>query len=77
MLSLILNLFFYALIFPCPVLIVVKFGLTLIFNFNLSGLFGKNDFAIAPIVVLSHSPYHIVTLFPLNSLHTVLLGILF
>jgi len=55
-LSLILNLYKYALLFPCPVTIVVKFGVTLIFNFNLSAILGKNDFVVAPFVVLSHSP---------------------
>ena len=75
-LSLILNLYKYDLIFPCRVTIAVKFGVTLIFNFNLSTILGKNYFMIAPFVVLSHSPCHFVTLLSLNSLLTVLLRIL-
>ena len=71
-LSLILNLYKYALIFPCPVTIVVKFGVTFIFNFNLSAILGKNNFVIAPFVVLSHSPCHFNTLLSVNSLLTVL-----
>jgi hypothetical protein len=50
-LSWILDLCRYDLILPCPVTIVVKFGVTLIFNFNLSTILGKNDFVIAPFVV--------------------------
>ena len=75
-LSLILNLYKYALIFPCPVIIVVKFGVTLIFKFNLSAILEKNNFVIAPFVVLSYSPCHFITLLSLNSILTVLLGIL-
>ena len=74
-LSLILNLYKYALIFPCPVTIVVKFGVTLIFHFNLSAILGKNNFVIAPFVVLAHSPCHFITLLSLNSLLTVLRGV--
>jgi len=33
-LSLTLNLYKYVLIFPCPVTVVVKFEVTLVFNFN-------------------------------------------
>ena len=52
----------YDLILPCPVIIVVKFGVTLIFIFNLSTILGKKDFLIAPFVVLSHSLCHLFTL---------------
>jgi hypothetical protein len=34
------------LILPCPVTIVVKFGVTLILSFNLSVIFGKKVFVI-------------------------------
>jgi hypothetical protein len=37
---------------PCPVTTVVKFGVTLIFAFNLSDISGKNDFVIAPFFIL-------------------------
>ena len=50
-LSKILYFWSYDLILPCPVTIVVKFGVTLIFIFNLSAILGKNDFIIAPFVV--------------------------
>ena len=73
-LSKILYLRRYDLILPCPVTIVVKFGVTLIFIFNLSAILGKNDFVI--VVVWSHSLCHFVTLRSLSSLVTVLLGIL-
>jgi len=46
-LSWILYLCRYALMFPCPVTIVVKFGVTLIFCFSFSAIMGKNDFVIA------------------------------
>jgi hypothetical protein len=41
-LSRILYLCKYALILPWPVTIVVKFAVTLTFNFNLSAILGKN-----------------------------------
>ena len=41
----------YDLILLCPVAIVVKFGVSLIFVFNLSVILGKNYFVIAPFVV--------------------------
>jgi len=75
-LSLILYLNRYDLILPCPVTIVVKFGVTLILSFNLSVIFGKNVFVIAPFVVMSHSLCHFVALLSLNSRLTVLFGIL-
>ena len=71
-LSRILYLCTYDLILPCPVTIVVKFGVILIFNFNLSAILGKNDFVIAHFVVWSHSPCHFVTLCSLSSLNTAL-----
>jgi hypothetical protein len=72
-LSRILYLCNYHLILPCPVTIVVKFGVILIFNFNLSAILEKSDFVIAPFVLWSHSTCHSVTLCPLRSLYTVLL----
>ena len=60
-LSWILYLCRYDLIFPCPVTIVVKFGVTLIFCFNLSAILGKNDFVIAPFIVMSHSKKGAIT----------------
>jgi len=65
----------YDLILLCPVTIVVKFGVTLIFIFNLSAILGKNDFIIAPFVVWSHSLCHFVTLRSLRSLITVMTGV--
>ena len=50
-LSIILYLYKYGLILPCPVTIVVKFGVTLILSFNLSAILGKNIFVVAPFVV--------------------------
>jgi len=62
-LSLILYLNKYDLILPCPVTIVVKFGVTVILSFNLSVIFGKKVFVIAPfVVVMSHSLCHFVAL---------------
>jgi hypothetical protein len=55
--------------------IVVKFGVTLIFNCNLSTILKKNDFVIAPFVVWSHSLGHLVTLRSFSSLNNVLFGI--
>jgi len=40
----ILYLYKYDLILPCPVTDVVKFGVTLIFSFNLSAILGKYNF---------------------------------
>ena len=51
-LSKILYLCRYDLILPCPVTIVVKFGVTLIFIFNLSAILGKNNFVIAPLFLV-------------------------
>ena len=45
-------------------------------KFYLSAILSKNDFVIAPIVVLSHSPIHFVTRLSIYSLLTVFLGIL-
>ena len=51
-LSITLYLYKYDLILPCPVTVFVKFGVTLIFNFNLSGILGrKKVFVTAPFVV--------------------------
>ena len=75
-LSVILYFYKYDLILPCAVTIVVKFGVTLIFNFNLSAILGNYNFVIAPFTVLSHSLCHNFTPFSLNSLFTVLFGIL-
>ena len=61
-LSIILYLYKYDLILPCPVTIIVKFGVTLIFNFNLSAILGKYVFVISPFVVKSHSLCHFLTL---------------
>ena len=47
-LSMILYLYKYDLILPCPVTNVVKFGVTLIFIFNLSAILRKYNFVIAP-----------------------------
>ena len=52
-LSMILYLYKYDLILPCPVTNVVKFGVTLIFSFNLSAILGKYNFVIATFVVQS------------------------
>jgi hypothetical protein len=57
-----LYLWKYDLILPWPITIVVKFAVTLTFNFNLSAILGKNDFVIAPLVVWSHSLCYFVTL---------------
>ena len=57
-LSMILYLYKYDLILPCPVTNVVKFGVTLIFSFNLPAILGKYNFVIAPFVVQSHSVCH-------------------
>ena len=59
-LSLILYLSRYDLILPCPVTVIVKFGVTLILSFNLSVIFGKKVFVLAPFVVMSHSLCHFV-----------------
>jgi len=61
-LSLILYLNRYDLTLPCPVTVVVKFGVTLILSFNLSTIFVKQVFVITPFVVMSHSLCHFVTL---------------
>ena len=74
-LSKVLYLCRYDLILPCPVAIVVKFGVTLILIFNLSAILGKNDFIIAPFVVRSHSLCHFVTLRSLSSLIAVMTGV--
>jgi hypothetical protein len=49
-LSDILYLYRYGLMLLCPVTAVVKFGVTVIFSFNLSANLGKNDFVIVPFV---------------------------
>ena len=46
-LSRILFLCRYDLILPRPITIVVKFGITLRFSFNLSSILGRNNFVIA------------------------------
>ena len=69
-LSIILYLYKYDLILPWTDTIVVKFGVTLIFRFNLSAILGKYSFVIAPFVVLSHSVCHFFTLLSFNSLFT-------
>jgi len=61
-LSIILYLYRYDLILPWPVTIIVRFGVTLIFNFNLSATLGKYGFVVAPCVVRSHSVCHFVSL---------------
>jgi len=55
----VLYLYKYDLILPCPVTDVVKFGVTLIFSFNLSAILGKYNFVIAPFVVQTHSICHL------------------
>jgi hypothetical protein len=75
-LSIILYLYKYDLILPCPDTIVVKSGVTLIFSFNLSVILGKYNFVIAPFVEQSHSVCHVLTLFSLHSRFTALFGIL-
>ena len=59
-LSMILYLYKYDLILPRRVTKVVKFGVTIIFSFNLSAILGKYNFVIAPFVVQSHSVCYIV-----------------
>jgi hypothetical protein len=61
-LYMILYLYRYDLILPWPVTIIVKFGVTLIFNFNLSAILGKYGFVVTPFVVRSLSICHFVTL---------------
>jgi hypothetical protein len=75
-LSMILYLYKYDLILPCRVTNVVKFGVTLIFSFYLPAILGKYNFVIAPFVVQSHSVCLFFTFISLNSLFTVLFGIL-
>jgi len=74
--SIILYLYRYDLILPWPVTIIVRFGITLIFNFNLSATLGNYSFVVAPFVVRSHSICHFVSLISLSSLFTALFGIL-
>jgi len=69
-LSIILYLYRYDLILPWPVTIIVRFGVTLIFSFNLSTTLGKYSFVVTPFVVRSHSICHFVSLFSLSSLFT-------
>ena len=54
-LSIIVYLYRYDLILPWPVAIIVRFGVTLIFSFNLSATLGKCSFVFTPFVVQSHS----------------------
>jgi hypothetical protein len=70
-LSIILYLYRYDLILPWPVTIIVRFGVTLIFNFNLSATLGKYSFVVTPFVVRSHSICHFVSLFSLPLLKAV------
>ena len=67
-LSIILYLYRYDLILPWPVTIIVRFGVALIFSFNLSATLGKYSFVVTPFVVRSHSICHFVSLFSLSSL---------
>jgi len=60
-LSTILYLYRYDLILPWPVTIIVRFGVTLIFNFNLSATSGKCSFVVTPFVVRSHSICHLLS----------------
>ena len=75
-LSKILYLYRYDLILPWPVTIIVRFGITLTFYFNLSATLGKYSFVDAPFVVRSHSICHFVSLISHSSLFTALFGIL-
>ena len=66
----------YVLILPWPIIIIVKFGVTLIFSFNLSATLGKYKFVVKTFVVQSNSICHFVSLFSLSSIFTALFGIL-
>ena len=66
-LSVILYFYKYELILYCPVTNVVKFGVSLIFSFNLSAILGKYNFAIAPFVV--QSPFRLPL--SLHCLHVI------
>jgi len=68
-LSMILYLYKYDLIVPCPVTNAVKFGVTLFFSFNLSAILGKHNFVIAPFVVQCHSLCHFLHCFHLIHFH--------
>ena len=62
-LSKILYLYRYDLIFPWPVTIIVRFGVTLNISFNLSATLGKYSFVVTPFAVRSHSICHFFSLF--------------
>ena len=62
-LSIILYFCGYDLILPWPVTIILRFGVTLIFNFNLSATLENYSFVVTPFVVRSHSICHFVSLF--------------
>ena len=52
--TVILNWCKYALVLPCAVVIAVKFGVHLIFVFNLSIIIGKNLFVVNAFVIEFH-----------------------
>jgi hypothetical protein len=68
--SMILYLYKYDLILQCPVSNVAKFGVILIFSFNLSAILGKCNFVTATFVVQSHSVcWFFYTAFTLFNFH--------
>ena len=73
--SSVLYLCRYVFILPCPVTMAVKLGAGLIRIFSLSTTMGKNDFVVAPFVVLSHSFCHCLRHCSLSSLDTVFSGL--
>jgi len=60
--------------FPCPVNIVVRFGVHLMFIFSLSLITGKYSFVTAPLVVWSYCRCHVFILISVSSLNTTLFG---
>jgi len=73
----ILNLCKYALVFPCPVTIAVKFCVKFIFIFSFSFTFGKYSFVVLPLVVFVQFLCHFLTLYSSSSLFTTLFGTVF
>jgi hypothetical protein len=63
-------------IFPCPLIIVVKFGFKCKFTSNLLSTLGKNSLVIAPFVVSSHWFCHFLILSSRVSFFIALFGIL-
>jgi len=75
-LSVILNLWRYALVFPCPVTIAVKFVFTFKLRLILSRTVGRNCLVTAAFLHCSHSSCHFCVASSSNSLCRVLFGIL-